>query len=48
MQPKEQLAGVYTAAVTPLTADLAPDEDALLSLLEFLHRQKPEKVPFSY
>lgn len=39
MQPKEQLAGVYTAAVTPLTADLAPDEDGLLNLLDFLAKR---------
>jgi len=39
MQPKEQLAGVYAAAVTPLTADLVPDEDALLNLLDFLAKR---------
>lgn len=36
MQAKQQLGGVYAAAVTPLNASLSPDLDAIPELLAFL------------
>jgi 4-hydroxy-tetrahydrodipicolinate synthase len=37
--PDSDLCGIFAAAVTPLTPDLAPDLDALLQLLDFFARR---------
>lgn len=39
MQAKQQLSGVYVAAVTPLTPKLAPDLEAIPTLLDFYARR---------